>query len=546
MSYQFIHVESYSKKPSTKAKPNNKKFEKKSLKTSDVQNSSQRTTHNSPDAAGSGHGAPQKPRASVQEVINEAIREVGYCPHVDSPQPPTFLLGDINELKNIPLQIEMNIEVHMAKTKTRRPRSDGHTLLAGTSSYSRDMMDEDPERYQKWKKATVNYLKEKYGKNLKVVLEHLDEDHPHIHFYAIGQGAETNAKLLHDGHREALALYKPVTQDYDRVFKETMVKYQSDYFEKVTHSIGLLRDGPRRKRTDKATHEAAKRSANETYALDCKSVDRALDLDLKAHELLNERVLLVNEFNEHMTTQNAEYTRVTTASNDELTKAWNFVENKNKELDARIANIDVEIEAKALPMAEKMAGPIAKGMANRHILKQYETELESIPDAPTGFFNGEKWLKVYETMKHIIKEQSKKLATSDRAVEFARETYEVRAQESFKSVERVKELTEQVTQLLESDKKEATFMNYCEQWMPAQMEALRFQMTYAKANLAVRCSTYSTFQKHLPALTAVNPDMAQATATKLHLSNGPGDGSYFSPSDMMDYTQTRTKKHVQE
>src|SRR5659263_478308 len=121
MAYQFIHFETYSKNPSTKSRPDNKKFEArnkvKSASTSEP-SSSQRTTHNTPDSHGSGHGAKQKPRASVQAVINEALREVDFCPHVENPLPPVFLKGDINELKNIPLQIELNIESNMLKTKT--------------------------------------------------------------------------------------------------------------------------------------------------------------------------------------------------------------------------------------------------------------------------------------------------------------------------------------------------------------------------------------------------------------------------------------------
>jgi hypothetical protein len=519
MSYQFIHVETYSKSPSTKAKPDNKKFEKKSLKTSDVQNSSTRTTHNTPDSAGSGHGAPKKPRASVQEVINEAIREVGYCPHVDNPLPPTFLMGDINDLKNIPLQIELNIEAHCIKTKTRRPRSDSHTLLAGTASYPRGMMEEDPDRYQKWKQATLDYLKTKYGKNLKVVLEHLDEDHPHIHFYAIGQGLETNAKLLHDGHREALALHKPMTQDYNRVFKETMVSYQSDYYEKVTHGIGLLRDGPRRKRTDKATHEAAKRSANERYALDCKSVDRALEVDLRAaqldQELQNVPMMVDAKVAEKVSAKvkalESNYADKEAHLGNQHLKKRDGLEAKELALNEREAQLKDEAKRLAKPMAKTMA----TRMANTQILELFESELEPIPSAPTGIFSGAKWKETYDHMKHLVATLQKKLAVSDRAVTFARESYEVRGKEALKSVERVKSLTDQVESLLKNDAEQATLMNQLRSWMPVQVEAVMAAIDYAQASNAERRKM--DIKKHLPVLQELNKDYADTMMKDLHI-----------------------------
>lgn len=47
---------------------------------------------------------------------------------------------------------------------------------------------------------TVDFLREKYGDKLFSVVEHLDESHPHIHFYAV-DFENLNAKMLHDGHQ---------------------------------------------------------------------------------------------------------------------------------------------------------------------------------------------------------------------------------------------------------------------------------------------------------------------------------------------------------
>ena len=42
----------------------------------------------------------------------------------------------------------------------------------------------------------------KYGDNLRAVVMHNDEEHPHLHFYVYSD-TEVNAKMLHDGHKNA-------------------------------------------------------------------------------------------------------------------------------------------------------------------------------------------------------------------------------------------------------------------------------------------------------------------------------------------------------
>ena len=325
--YQFIHIETYARKASTKTKPTNNKYKKKDVGTSSGElSSSQRTTHDTPDSAGSGHGAPVKPRANVAGVLGEVMRDVGYCSHVENPQPPIFLYGDVDKLRGIPDRIERNLQA--SKLPRRSIRSDTHVLLAGTASFPRTLEQSDPARYAAWKAATLKYLQDKYGATLVCVVEHQDEDHPHLHFYAISD-SEPNAKKLHEGYLAASA-YPSLSQASKDAYKDAMRDFQTDYYEKVGHSCGLLRDGPRRPRMPREEYKALERSTNERYEHDQRLKHSQ---ELKANELRQ-----VNESNRaffqerkaDLTKQRAELKK----GFDSLDKAQREISKKHTEIDA--------------------------------------------------------------------------------------------------------------------------------------------------------------------------------------------------------------------
>lgn len=264
--YQFIHIETYARKASTKVKPTNNKYSKAKKDSSAELSSSQRTTHNTPDSNGSGHDAVKKPRANVAGVLGEVMREEGYCSHVDAPQAPNFLYGDEATLRSMPARIELNLEAYEKRHNLKRSiRSDAHVLLAGTATFPRELEQSDPARYIEWRQKTLDYLKKKYGDNLQCVVEHQDEDHPHLHFYVMS-AEHVNAKELHDGYIASSA-FKSMTNDANDAYNGAMRNFQTNYYEEVGHSCGLLRDGPRRKRMPRDAYKAQQRSESERYEL---------------------------------------------------------------------------------------------------------------------------------------------------------------------------------------------------------------------------------------------------------------------------------------
>ena len=191
--YQFIHVETYARVASKKTKPtNNKKLSSAAVSSGVVEPKGM-------DAFTKADGSKgKKGRSTMSDVVSEALREPTHCAHVANPMPPTFLYGDANTLLNLDKEIEQKCAAEK-KLTGREPRKDMHVLLAGVASYPRALQVEDPAGYDRWEKATVKWLREKYGDKLRCVLQHDDEAHPHIHFFVCDR-ERVNAKELHDGH----------------------------------------------------------------------------------------------------------------------------------------------------------------------------------------------------------------------------------------------------------------------------------------------------------------------------------------------------------
>ena len=96
----------------------------------------------------------------------------------------------------------------------------------------------------------MKFIASEYGDQLHTAVLHLDESHPHVHFYVIPR--ETGKKL------EA---------------KKAMQSYQDDYFSQVSVQCGHTRLGPRRQRLTRAEWKgqqeyAIKIAAAESAVLD--------------------------------------------------------------------------------------------------------------------------------------------------------------------------------------------------------------------------------------------------------------------------------------
>lgn len=205
MGYQFIHVESYCTK--SKAKQ--------------------------------GKAAGEK-TWSTKDILDGVNREPGACYHVKSPKPPTWEIGSREN-------IEKAVNAWMAEKSAtgRKRRPDTPVLLAGVISLGK-------EQYEIWddyKRDCLDYLKNKYGDNLVGVAEHTDEEHPHIHFYAVPRPDQEYSDI-HEGQRAFNKAKREVGTKTAciKARAAAMSGLQDEFYAAVSQRHGLDKLGPRRQR----------------------------------------------------------------------------------------------------------------------------------------------------------------------------------------------------------------------------------------------------------------------------------------------------------
>lgn len=212
MKSQFMHVELYSREEPAKKTINKSKNLNHQ---SDV-----RTT-------------------TVGGVLSEMKREEGFTSHLEQVNAPQVLYGSISDLERSIERYEAEFKTTDKNGKEKKLRKDACILLAGVVSLDRA----DEEIWDEYKTKSIEYLKNKYGGNLKCVVEHTDETNPHFHFYVVGNQKQ-DLNLLHDGK---LAVSKLAKEDkkklHQTAYTEAMIKFQDDFYTKVSNKFGLSRTG---------------------------------------------------------------------------------------------------------------------------------------------------------------------------------------------------------------------------------------------------------------------------------------------------------------
>lgn len=212
MKSQFMHVELYSREEPAKKTINKSKNLNHQ---SDV-----RTT-------------------TVGGVLSEMKREEGFTSHLEQVNAPQVLYGSIDALERSIERYEAEYKTTDKNGKEKKLRKDACILLAGVVSLDRA----DEEIWEEYKTKSIEYLKNKYGENLKCVVEHTDETNPHFHFYVVGNQKQ-DLNLLHDGK---LAVSKLAKEDkkklHQTAYTEAMIKFQDDFYTQVSNKFGLSRTG---------------------------------------------------------------------------------------------------------------------------------------------------------------------------------------------------------------------------------------------------------------------------------------------------------------
>jgi hypothetical protein len=180
--------------------------------------------------------------SSIRQIVDEAIREPGACPHVEQPLPPVVLFGV--PAGEIPEMCEQYAAT-MKDAAGKKLAKSGLVCIAGVVSVGAP----DQEKWDQVKADSIKFLQEKYGDRLKSVVEHQDEAYKHFHFYVIPRPGE-KLEDIHEGikaRNDSRRLGEKMgTQN--RKYREAMKGLQDAYSIKVSARNGLTRIGPSRRR----------------------------------------------------------------------------------------------------------------------------------------------------------------------------------------------------------------------------------------------------------------------------------------------------------
>ncbi|MXN44649.1 hypothetical protein GR138_05575 [Shinella kummerowiae] len=222
MGYQFIHLDSFSRKP---------------------------------DAQGRG----------TDFIFAEASRKPNASVHVSNPSPPVLVHGvgveTVQELHDSAVA-SATVEVKGGKSrKIRQDQKTVHTVVA-SHPYTMDEIRADPTKRreaEEWERRTVAWLRDQYGDDLKSVIRHEDESHWHIHAYILPlSDPALKAARYHPGMTAKRAVMdagpiagedqKALGKRADAQYKTAMRQWQDSYHEAVAIPSGLTRLGPQRRR----------------------------------------------------------------------------------------------------------------------------------------------------------------------------------------------------------------------------------------------------------------------------------------------------------
>ena len=193
---------------------------------------------------GKGSSKTRETGWSAQELADEAERKPGACDHVESPQPPILIYGVMPSQAVAQATAWGDGATEGGEKRRTRLRSTSPVMAGGVISMPRSAEDVWPA----YRDAAVEALKERYGERLLSVVEHVDEEHPHVHFYLVPKPGE-GFGAVHDGYqaRQEERAKGPGAK-VKTAYKEAMATWQDWLYEKVSRHFGLARIGPGRER----------------------------------------------------------------------------------------------------------------------------------------------------------------------------------------------------------------------------------------------------------------------------------------------------------
>ena len=128
--------------------------------------------------------AASAPKRDIDGIIGEVLRDDGFCMHVDNPAPPVFHFGDAPALRGVVARIRENV-AEWKRLTGKTMRKDTQVLLTEVVSFQKG----EPG-FDDWRRRNIEHLKKKFGRRLVAIVEHEDEENPHLHAYVVADFGE--------------------------------------------------------------------------------------------------------------------------------------------------------------------------------------------------------------------------------------------------------------------------------------------------------------------------------------------------------------------
>jgi len=245
-------------------------------------------------------------KLNIADIVAEARRSLEASLHVENPKSPVPIYGcSFDELMRRHDTMIGQAQETLANGKTRAVRKDTCSLFTCVLSHpaTPDECRNDPDvkaAVEAWAKDSVKWLRrdlEARGGTLETVIMHVDEAHVHLHCY--GLPSSGHADRLHPGKAAKKVAMEAAVADGqekktanamgDKAYVEAMRAWQDSYSVNVGLAHGLTRLGPARRRLSRAEWKAEKAAAKsvqqaKTMAATAMNAAKAAGDNRKQHE----------------------------------------------------------------------------------------------------------------------------------------------------------------------------------------------------------------------------------------------------------------------
>jgi len=200
----------------------------------------------------------------VDFVLAEAARRPDACLHVQNPNAPEVVFGvGVDDLRRLHDERAATAKATLASGKQRAIRQDQNTLVTIVASHpvTMDSLASNPflaDEVREWEVRTVAWLRDQYGVALVSVIRHVDESHPHLHAFVLPEAPDLRAGSLHPGQEAKRRIVsggaadgedgKALNRRADLAYRAAMRDWQDSYWQTVGLPCGLTRLGPGRRR----------------------------------------------------------------------------------------------------------------------------------------------------------------------------------------------------------------------------------------------------------------------------------------------------------